>query len=162
DGRTAVGSGGGGGRRRQPRSSRLAGRGGAHAVRGQIPLHLYNPAWPVRARATGLAPAKVVADPAGRAGQALNSLVCEGSMICGGVVVSSVLGHAVLVESGAEVEDSVLLEGCRIGRGALVRRALVGPGAVVADGQMIGYGAAPSAPGRLAPSGLTVVVAPTR
>ena len=125
-------------------------------------LDLYNPAWPVRARATGLAPAKVVADPAGRAGQALNSLVCEGSMICGGVVVSSVVGHAVLVESGAEVEDSVLLEGCRIGRGALVRRALVGPGAVVADGQMIGYGAAPSAPGRLAPSGLTVVVAPAR
>ena len=83
-------------------------------------------------------------------------------MICGGVVVSSVLGHAVVVESGAEVEDSVLLEGCRIGRGALVRRALVGPGAVVADGQMIGYGAAPSAPGRLAPSGLTVVVAPAR
>ena len=123
-------------------------------------LDLYNPAWPVRAAASGLASAKVVADPAGRAGQALNSLVSEGSVIRGGVVVNSVLGHAVVVESGAEVEDSVLLDGCRIGRGALVRRALVGPGAVVADGAAIGYGAVPSAPGRLAPSGLTVVMAP--
>jgi len=123
-------------------------------------LDLYNPAWPVCAAASGLAPAKVVADPAGRAGQALNSLVSAGSVIRGGVVFNSVLGHAVVVESGAEVEDSVLLDGCRIGRGALVRRALVGPGAVVADGAAIGYGAVPSAPGRLAPSGLTVVMAP--
>ena len=123
-------------------------------------LDLYNPAWPVRAVGTGLAPAKVVADAAGRAGQALNSLVSEGSVIRGGLVVNSVLGHAVVVESGAEVEDSVLLDGCRIGRGALVRRALVGPGAVIAEGEEIGYGAAPNAPGRLAPSGLTLVVAP--
>src|SRR5437870_13379639 len=83
-----------------------------------------------------------------------------GAIIRGGAVFNTVLGHAVVVESGAEVEDSVLLDGCRIGRGALVRRALVGPGAVVADGAAIGYGAAPSAPGRLAPSGLTVVMAP--
>ncbi|TMA46744.1 MAG: hypothetical protein E6J83_05915, partial [Deltaproteobacteria bacterium] len=62
-------------------------------------LDLYNPAWPVRAAGTGLAPAKVVADAAGRAGQALNSLVSEGSVIRGGVVVNSVLGHAVVVES---------------------------------------------------------------
>ena len=123
-------------------------------------LDLYNPAWPVRAAGTGLAPAKVVADAAGRAGQALNSLVSEGSVIRGGLVVNSVLGHAVVVESGAEVEDSVLLDGCRIGRGALVRRALVGPGAVIADREEIGYGAVPNAPGRLAPSGLTLVIAP--
>src|SRR2546428_11130925 len=88
-------------------------------------LDPYNPAWPVRARATGLAPAKVVADPAGSAGQALNSLVCEGSMICGGVVGSSVLGHAVVVERGAEGEGSGLLEGCRIGRRSLILRWLV-------------------------------------
>ena len=40
-------------------------------------LDLYNPAWPVRAAASGLASAKVVADPGGRAGQALNSLVSD-------------------------------------------------------------------------------------
>ena len=40
---------------------------------------------------------------------------------------------------GAEIEDSLLLDGCRIGRGARVRRAVVGAGAVVGDGEQIGY-----------------------
>src|SRR5579883_2271553 len=106
------------------------------------PLDLYNPTWPLPTAAGGLAPAKVVADAAGRAGQALDSLVSDGSVIRGGVVVKSVLGHGVVVESGAEVEDSVLLDGCRIGRGARVRRALIGAGAIIADEEEIGYGAA--------------------
>jgi len=45
----------------------------------------------------------------------------------------------VLVDVGAEVEDSLLLDGCRIGRCARVRRALVGAGAVIPDGEEIGY-----------------------
>src|SRR5579885_3074542 len=126
------------------------------------PLDLYNPTWPLPTAAGGLAPAKVVADAAGRAGQALDSLVSDGSVIRGGVVVKSVLGHGVVVESGAEVEDSVLLDGCRIGRGARVRRALIGAGAIIADEEEIGYGAAAIAPRRLLRSGLTVVPAATR
>jgi glucose-1-phosphate adenylyltransferase len=126
------------------------------------PLDLYNPAWPLPTAAGGLAPAKLVADAAGRAGQALDSLVSDGSVIRGGVVVKSVLGHGVVVESGAEVEDSILLDGCRIGRGARVRRALIGAGAVIADEEEIGYGAAAIAPRRLLRSGLTVVPAAMR
>jgi len=87
-------------------------------------LDLYNPAWPVPPIPSGLGPAKVVADATGRAGQALNTLVSDGAVIRGGVVINGVLGHGVVVESGAEVEDSVLLDGCRIGRGARVRRAV--------------------------------------
>jgi glucose-1-phosphate adenylyltransferase len=120
-------------------------------------LDLYNPAWPVAPIPSGLAPAKVVADVAGRAGQALNSLVSDGSVICGGVVVNTVVGHGVVVESGAEVEDSVLLDGCRIGRHARVRRALVGAGAVVGDADEIGFGTPPPAPACTVPSGLTIV-----
>ncbi len=123
----------------------------------QPALDLYNPAWPLPAAATGLAPAKVVADTAGRAGQALDALVSEGSVIRGGVVIKSVLGHRVLVDSGAEVEDCVLLDGCRIGRGARVRRALVGAGAEVPEGAEIGYGGAGDAGVSVRRSGLTLV-----
>jgi len=119
-------------------------------------LDLYNSAWPVPPIATGLAPAKVVADAAGRAGQALNTLVSDGSVIRGGVAMNSVLGHGVMIESGAEVEDSVLFDGCRVGRGARVRRAVVGAGAVVGDAEEIGYGA-PSPPARVVRSGLTLI-----
>ena len=73
------------------------------------------------------------------------------------MVFNTVLGHGVLVDSGAEVEDSVLLDGCRIGRGARVRRALVGPGAVIEDGEEIGFGGVPTGPAHVLASGLTVV-----
>jgi glucose-1-phosphate adenylyltransferase len=122
-------------------------------------LDLYNPAWPVLPVASGLGPAKVVADDVGRAGQALNSLVSDGAVIRGGVVVNTVCGRGVVVESGAEVEDSVLLDGCRVGRGARVRRAVVGAGAVIGDAGEIGYGISPAAPARVVRSGLTVVPA---
>jgi glucose-1-phosphate adenylyltransferase len=119
-------------------------------------LNLYNPAWPLPALPGELGPAKVVADQAGRAGQALNTLVSDGALIRGGVAVNAVLGRGVVIESGAEVEDSVLLDGCRVGRGARVRRALVGTGAVIADGEEIGYGRA-ALPMRMVRSGLTIV-----
>ena len=122
-------------------------------------LDLYNAAWPVLPVVSGLGPAKVVADAAGRAGQALNSLVSDGAVIRGGLVVNTVLGHGVVIESGAEVEDSVLLDGCRVGRGARVRRAVVGAGAVIGDADEIGYGTSPAAPARVVRSGLTVVPA---
>jgi glucose-1-phosphate adenylyltransferase len=120
---------------------------------------LYNPAWPLSAVTAGFGPAKVVADAAGRPGQALNSLVSDGAVVRGGVVVNTVLGHGVVVESGAEVEDAVLLDGCRVGRGARVRRAVVGAGAVIGDAGEIGYDRSPAAPARVLPSGLTVVPA---
>jgi mannose-1-phosphate guanylyltransferase len=41
------------------------------------------------------------------------------------------------VERGAEVEDSVLLEGCTVGRDALVRRSILAPGAEVEPGAQL-------------------------
>jgi glucose-1-phosphate adenylyltransferase len=122
-------------------------------------LDLYNPLWPLPAVATGLGPARVTADAAGRPALVVNALLSDGALVHGAVVINAVLGADVAIESGAEVEDSVLLDGCRIGRGARIRRALVGAGAIVPDGQKIGYGEPPARPARLLPSGLTVVPA---
>lgn len=120
-------------------------------------LDLYNTDWPVLSSVSGLGPAKVVADTAGRAGQAINSLMADGAVIRGGVAINSILGQGVVIDSGAEVEDCVLLDGCRIGRGAHVRRALVGAGAVIADDEQIGFDAVPAEPARVLPSRLTIV-----
>jgi glucose-1-phosphate adenylyltransferase len=120
-------------------------------------LDLYDPRWPVRAVPSALGPAKVVGDAAGRAGQALNSLVSDGAVVRGGVVVNTILGHGVVVEPGAEVEDSVVLDGARVGRGARVRRAVVGMGAVIGDAGEIGFERSPAPPARLFASGLTIV-----
>jgi glucose-1-phosphate adenylyltransferase len=123
------------------------------------PLDLYDPGWPVLGTSDGLPPAKVVSGEASHAGQALDALLGEGAVIRGGSVIRSVVGRGVLVEVGAEIEDSLLLDGCRVGRGARVRRAVVGAGAVIGDGEEIGYEAATATPS-VQPllSGLTLVL----
>jgi glucose-1-phosphate adenylyltransferase len=123
-------------------------------------LDLYDPDWPVLGTSEGgLPPAKVVSGEASHAGQALDALLGEGAVIRGGSVIRSVVGRGVQVEVGAEIEDSLLLDGCRVGRCARVRRAVVGAGAVIGDGEAIGYDGAPVTPGvqRLR-SGLTLVL----
>lgn len=124
-------------------------------------LDLYDPSWPIRSVTSGLPPAKVSSDLAcGHMGQAVNSLLADGSVIRGGAVMRSVVGPSCIVEAGAEIEDSILLDGCRIGRGAHVRRAVVGPGVVVADGEDVGFDE-PLRPHALRlPSGLTLIPSP--
>ncbi|MFN8543228.1 MAG: hypothetical protein U0807_03365 [Candidatus Binatia bacterium] len=124
---------------------------------GRPGLDLYNPEWPVRAPTGALPPAKVMTDRAGRAGQALDSLVSDGTVICGGTVARSIVGRGVVVDGGAEVEDSILLDGCRIGPGARIRRAVVGCGVQVGGDETIGYDTPPAAPARVLRSGLTLV-----
>lgn len=125
---------------------------------GPSGLDLFDPRWPIRTAAQSLPAARVTLDEAGHPGQALNVLMAEGAMIRGGAAIRCVLGHSVTVESGAEVEDSVLFDGARVRRGACVRRAIVGPGAVVEEGQHLGYGDEPPAASPL-PSGLVLLPA---
>jgi glucose-1-phosphate adenylyltransferase len=121
-------------------------------------LDLYDPSWPIRSVTSGLPPAKVTSDPAcAHMGQAVNSLLADGCVIRGGAVIRSVVGLGSVVETGAEIEDSILLDGCRVGRGAHVRRAVLGPGVVIAEGEDVGYDE-PLRPHALRlPSGLTLL-----
>jgi len=121
-------------------------------------LDLYDPTWPLVGVSEGLPPAKVVCGAASHPGQALNALLGEGAVIRGGSVIRCVVGRGALVDVGAEVEDSLLLDGCRIGRCARVRRALVGAGAVIPDGEQVGYDETTVAGTRRLASGLTLVL----
>ncbi len=124
-------------------------------------LDLYDPGWPIRSVTSGLPPAKVTSDAAcGHMGQAVNSLLADGCVIRGGAVIRSVVGPSCLVDAGAEIEDSILLDGCRIGPGAHIRRAVVGPGVTVDAGEDVGYDE-PLRPHALRlPSGLTLLPSP--
>jgi glucose-1-phosphate adenylyltransferase len=94
-------------------------------------------------------------------GQAVNSLLADGCIIRGGAVIRSVVGPGTVVEAGAEIEDSILLDGCRVGRGAHVRRAVVGPGVIIADGEDIGYDEPLRPHTHRLPSGLTLLPSPS-
>ncbi|MBI4460315.1 MAG: glucose-1-phosphate adenylyltransferase [Acidobacteria bacterium] len=88
-------------------------------------LNLYNRAWPLRTAEYNDPPAKVLRGEDECAGLVENSLVCGGCIIAGGVVRNSVLGRNILVQSGAEVEECILLDNCVITRGCRLRRAIL-------------------------------------
>jgi glucose-1-phosphate adenylyltransferase len=103
-------------------------------------LNLYNRRWPLRTAGYEDAPAKFVLDEdGGRRGEAINSIVCGGSIVSGGLVRNSVLGRGVRVNDFSQVDDSIIFDNCIIGKRAKIRRAILDKNVVVPDGITIGY-----------------------
>ncbi len=101
-------------------------------------FNLYNDKWPILTWQKPLPPAKLVHDEDGRRGQAVSSMVSQGVVLSGGSVRRSVLSPGVRVHSYATVEDSVVLDGVDVGRGAVVRNAILDKDVVVEPGASIG------------------------
>ncbi|HEU5003727.1 MAG TPA: glucose-1-phosphate adenylyltransferase [Actinomycetota bacterium] len=101
-------------------------------------FNLYNERWPIYSWQSPAPPAKFVFEEGDRRGQALDSLVCAGTIISGGTVRQSIVSPAVHVHAGALVEGSVLLNGVHVGEGAVVRRAIIDKNVVVPPGCRIG------------------------
>ena len=79
-------------------------------------LNLYDDHWPVRTHQLNLPPPKFVFDEeSGRRGEAHDSIVAAGAVISGGQVTGSILGPKTRIEEHAEVTESILFRGVRIG-----------------------------------------------
>ena len=105
-------------------------------------LNLYDERWPVRTHVPYYPPPKFVFSEKGdnaRRGEALDSIVCQGSIISGGHVKHSILGPNTRVNSYATISDSILFEGVDVGRHARVRRAIIDKGVRIPPGTEIGY-----------------------
>lgn len=105
-------------------------------------LNMYDDEWPLRTFQLNYPPPKFVFGSRGedsRAGRALDSIVCLGSIVSGGSVERCILGPKVRVNSFAKVEDSILFEGVDVGRHAKIRRAIIDKGVSVPAGAEIGY-----------------------
>ena len=107
-------------------------------------LNLYDSSWPIRTVHDQEPPCKFVFAERGesasvRRGEALQSMVCAGSIISGGRVERSVLGRKVRVNSYATVEDSLLFDRVNIGRHAKIRRAIIDKDVEIPPGMEIGY-----------------------
>ncbi|MCA9545284.1 MAG: glucose-1-phosphate adenylyltransferase, partial [Myxococcales bacterium] len=102
---------------------------------------LYNRSWPIRSIDQHLPPAKFVFDypDAKRRGVATDSLVSSGCIVSGGHVGRSILSPAVHVHSWAEVHESVIGEGCEIGRRAQLKRVILDKFCTVEPGARIGF-----------------------
>jgi glucose-1-phosphate adenylyltransferase len=101
-------------------------------------FNLYNMEWPILTWQEPLPPAKFVFDQDGRRGEALDSMVCAGVVISGATARRSVLSPGVLLHSYSLVEDSVLMQDVDVGRGAVVRKAILDKNVRVEPGAQIG------------------------
>ena len=101
-------------------------------------FNLYNEHWPILKLREPLPAAKFVHESPGRTGMALDSMVCAGVVVSGGVVRQSVLSPGVRVHSGADVMGSVLLHDVDVGRRAVVRNAIIDKSVRIAPDAQIG------------------------
>lgn len=122
-------------------------------------LNLYDRDWPIHTHQPPMPPPKFVHTEPDRRGAALNSIVCQGTIVSGGQVFRSILSPGVRINSYALVEDSILFENVEVGRHARIRKAIVDKDVKVPPGFDIGWNrAADLARGlTVTPEGLTVV-----
>jgi glucose-1-phosphate adenylyltransferase len=105
-------------------------------------LNLYDESWPIRTNQLNLPPPKFVFGSRGEAdriGRALDSIVCPGTIVSGGLVERCVLGPRCRINSYSQVSDSILFEGVEVGRHAMIRRAIIDKGVKVPEKLQIGY-----------------------
>jgi glucose-1-phosphate adenylyltransferase len=102
-------------------------------------LNLYDSHWPILTYQPSFPPAKTVWEEEGRTGTTLNSILSNGCIISGGRVRRSILSPQVRVNSYAEVENSILLDGVDVGRNAKIRRAIIDKEVQIPAGTEIGY-----------------------
>ena len=105
-------------------------------------LNLYDEVWPIRTFQPNQPPPKFVfgsRDDGERIGQALDSLVCAGTVISGGRVERSIVGPMVRINSFSHISDSILFEGVEVGRHCKIRRAIIDKGVRIPQGFEIGF-----------------------
>ena len=104
-------------------------------------FNLYDADWPIRTYQAQVPPAKFVFanEKENRVGRALDSLVCNGVIISGGLVQDSVLSPGVRINSFARVEKSILMHRVEIGRHCRIRKTIIDKEVFVPPGTEIGY-----------------------
>jgi glucose-1-phosphate adenylyltransferase len=72
----------------------------------------------------------------------LDSIISDDAEVSGAAIIQSVISKSVQVGPCAHVAGSVLMPDARVGRGAKIRRAIVCEGAVIPEGERIGFDSA--------------------
>ena len=101
-------------------------------------FNLYNPWWPILTHVPPDPPAKFAHEDDGQAGQAIDSVVCNGVVVSGGLVSNSVLSPGVRVHSRSRVNRAVILHHSLVSRHAVVENAILDKHVVIAEGAMVG------------------------
>jgi glucose-1-phosphate adenylyltransferase len=102
-------------------------------------FNLYDKDWPIRTHQRQYPPAKFVFGEPGRTGTAIDSIVCPGCILSGGIVKNSVLSPDVRVNSYTEVDASIIFSHVNIGRHCRIRNAIIDRDVHIPEGTVIGF-----------------------
>ncbi len=101
-------------------------------------LNLYDREWPIWTYQDQVPPAKFVFDDDGRRGMAVDSMLAGGCIVSGSYVRRSLLFHNVNVHSYCEIEDSIVFPEVNIGRGCVIKKAVIDKGCIIPPDTSIG------------------------
>jgi len=101
-------------------------------------LNLYDREWPIWTYQDQVPPAKFVFDDDGRRGMAVDSMLAGGCIVSGSYVRRSLLFHNVNVHSYCEIEDSIVFPEVNIGRGCVIKKAIIDKGCIIPPDTSIG------------------------
>jgi glucose-1-phosphate adenylyltransferase len=102
-------------------------------------FNLYDKHWPIRTTQRQYPPAKFVFAEKERMGAALDSIVCPGCILSGGIARNSVLSPDVRINSFAEVDSSIIFPHVNVGRHCRIRRAIIDRDVHIPEGAIIGF-----------------------
>lgn len=128
---------------------------------GQKPaFDISDPSWPILTYEAPAPPARILPIGDGTRGRISDSIISNGSTVQANLLVRSVLSPKVIIEEGAEVEECILMEGVRIGKGAKLKKVILDKRSSVAANRVITYdGALDSGFFTLSKGGVVVVPA---
>lgn len=96
-------------------------------------LDLNNQSWPIYASHLDASPANIFDS------KFENSLICEGSRVCGAKIKNSIIGKSVTIEEGSLIEGSIIMDHSLIKRNSLIKRAIIDRFNVLPAQTKIGY-----------------------
>ena len=106
--------------------------------------NLYDARWPIRTYQEQVPPAKTITRPRqgkgkGAGATVTNSIISGGCVLDGAAIARSVLSPNVHAAPLSLVEDSVLLDGAHVGRGARIRKAVIDHDVFIPDDCSVGF-----------------------
>jgi glucose-1-phosphate adenylyltransferase len=101
-------------------------------------FNLYNDRWPILTHVPAQPPAKFVHNDGDRVGRALDSVVSNGVIVSGGLVLNSILSPGTRIDSWSRVDQAVILHNSRVSRHAIVHNAILDTNVTVQEGATVG------------------------
>ena len=109
-------------------------------LRNPVPnLNMYNRGWRIRTAHRHHPPARFMSGDGGVIADLDDCMVCEGSAIRGARLRESLIGYDCQINTGAELENSLLMSGTRIGPNVKVNKVLIDKNCVIAPGASFGF-----------------------